>query len=170
MGRFEKLNDDIRQLAEKILEDQDLCKLIHYPDNNPLDMPKVNGKKDILDKRLLLLAPKFPLATEVGSYISIRVPISRPSSGGSYIASLLYFDIFVHEKSRDVYYKDKDGNVKYGNRAKVIEDRIETFMSSINIGVGKPSLDGSYEISNNDATFSGYSLRYKDVDFRNQGV
>lgn len=168
MGRFEKLNDDIRELAEKILEDQDLCKLIHYSNDSPLDQSNINGKAEILDKRLLLLAPKFPLAKEVGSYVAIRVPISKPSKGGFYIASLLYFDIFVHENSRDIYYKDKDGIDKFGNRAKIIEDKIETFMSTIDFSIGKPQLDGSYEISNNDTTFSGYSLRYKDVDFRNQ--
>lgn len=167
MERSERLNEDIRELSEKILADRDLCKLIYHSNENALDERTVNGKAEILDKRLLLLSPKLPLATEVGSYVAIRVPISKPSKGGHYIASLLYFDIFVHEKSRNVYYKDKNGKIRVGNRAKIIESKIGAIMDSINFSVGKPELDGSYEISNNDVTFSGYSLRYKDVDFRN---
>ena len=167
MGRFEKLNRDIRGLAEKMLEDQDLCKLIHYPDANPFSQPDINGKKELLDKRLLLFAPKFPIAKEVGSYVSIRAPRFYPSRGGYYVVSLLCFDIFIHEKSREIFYLDKNGNVEKGNRALIIMDKIEDIMSKSKIGIGENNLEPIVEITNNNATFSGYSLGYKDVDFRN---
>ena len=46
------------------MQDQDLCKLIHYPNTHPLDQPDINGYNTILDKRLLLFTPKIPLAGE----------------------------------------------------------------------------------------------------------
>ena len=169
MGRFEKLNDDIQALADKILEDQDLCKLIYYPDNNPLDQPIVNGKRHILDKRLLLFTPKIELADTVGTYVLIRVPNFRPSKGGHYISTLLLFDVYVHSKIQVIYYKDSEGNSKKGDRAMLILDRIEKMMESMDIGIGQDSLNGGGEVANNNATFSGHSIGYANVDFRNQG-
>mgnify|MGYP006878638441 CR=1 FL=1 len=166
MGRFEKLNDDIQALADKILEDQDLCKLIHYPDNNPLDQPNVNGKRHILDKRLLLFTPKIPLAEEQGTYVLIRVPNFRPSNGGYYISSLLLFDVYVHEGTRVVYYTDNKGNEKKGDRVMLILDRIEKIMEDLGIGIGQDNLNGGGEVANNNATFTGHSIGYVNVDFR----
>lgn len=162
MGRFEKLNDDIRQLANKILDNQDLCKLIHYPDSNPLDMPRVNGRSDILDKRLLLFRPKLPLATETGTYVTIRATSMRSSKGDYYIKTVLRFFVYCHEEARSVHY----GEGKKGDRALLIVDKIEEFMESINFGIGKENFGGVDEVANNDATFSGYVVSYLDVDFR----
>jgi len=167
MGRFEKLNQDVRQLAEKILEDQDLCKLIYHPDNNPLDMPNVNGKKEIIDKRLILFRPKLPLADEVGTYVIVRPTLMRSIKGEHYIRTTLRFFIYCHEKVRDIHYYDADGNDKKGDRALLIVDKIEKFMDSVNFSIGKENFGGVDEIANNDATFSGYVVSYLDVDFRN---
>lgn len=169
MGRFEKLNDDIQALADKIIADQDLCKLIYYPDNNPLDQPDINGKKYVLDKRLLLLEPKIPLAATEGTYVLIRIPNYRPSKGGYYISSLLLFDIYCHTEVKTIYYKDENGKLKKGNRVLLIADRIEKIMENLGIGVGQDNLNGGGEVANNNATFSGHSIGYVNVDFRNQG-
>lgn len=170
MGRFEKLNQDIRQLAEKILEDQDLCKLIYYPDNNPLDpsQPAVNGKREIMDKRLILFRPKLPLATETGTYVTIIPSRMRPSKGEHYINTLLTFRIYCHEEIRTIYYYDGNRNVKKGDRPLIIADKIMELMDTVNFSIGKPNLDIVDVISNNDSTFSGYVIGYSDVDFRNQ--
>ena len=168
MGRFEKLNDDMQMLADKILADQDLCKLIHYPDNNPLDQPDVNPEI-IRDERLLSFISKIELADKVGTYVLIRVPNFRPSKGGYFISSLLLFDVYTHSKSKVVYYTDSQGNRKKGNRVMLILDRIDDIMASLGAGVGQDSLNGGGEVANSNATFSGHSIGYANVDFRNQG-
>lgn len=165
MGRFEKLNDDIQALADKILDDQDLCKLIYYTNNDPLDQPDINGKRHILDKRLLLFTPKIELASTEGTYVLIRVPNFRPSKGGYYISSLLLFDVYVHKDIKTIYYSDG----KRGDRAMLILDRIEKIMEDLDIGIGQDNLNGGGEVANNNATFSGHSISYANVDFRNQG-
>lgn len=168
MGRFEKLNDDIRQLADKILENQDLCKLIYYPDSDPLDQSSVNGKREILDKRLLLFTPKLPLAKETGTFVIIRPSPMRPSKGEYYIKTTLRFYIYCHKDIRDIYYYDSYGDDKKGDRALLIVDKIEEFMQNIGLSIGKENFGGVDEIANNDSTFSGYVVSYFDVDFRNQ--
>ena len=61
MGRFAKLNNDIQQLGLKMLENQDICKLIYYPDSQIIDKPDVDAD-EILHKRLFLFTSKLPLA------------------------------------------------------------------------------------------------------------
>lgn len=170
MGRLEKLNDDIRHLADEVLNDEELCKFIHYPNNNPLDKPIVNGKKAILDKRLLLFTPKIPLATETGTYVIIRPTNIRAIKGDYYLKTTLRFFIYCHESIRDIYYYDENGNDKKGDRAILIADRIERFMDTVGFSIGKEDFGGVDEVGNNDSTFTGYVLSYKDVDFRSQGV
>lgn len=170
MGRFEKLNDDIQALADKIIADQDLCKLIYYPDNNPLDQPDINGKKYVMDKRLLLFTPKIPLAEEEGTYVSIFPTNIRlvPNRGSQFVTCLLIFDIYSHYQVRSIYYKDERDNIKKGDRVALIMDKIESIMESIGFSLGDSELDGARVISNNNAIFSGYEISYKDFDFRNR--
>ena len=167
MGRFKKLNDDVRKLGEMILQDQDLCKLIYYPDDNPLEQPNINGRRTILGDRLLLFTPKLPLAKEEGTYVSIRPSRFKPTKGGYFIVSLLCFYIYCQKDIRPIMYKDKEGNIKTGDRVILIMDRIEEIMNNVNFSVGKDNLYDITEIANNNATFSGYVMGYEDVDFRN---
>lgn len=170
MGRFEKLNDDIQELADKILADQDLCKLIYYSENNPLEQPNVNGKKFILDKRLLLFTPKIPLAEGQGTYVTI-LPTNItlvPNSGNQFVRCLLVFDIYSHQDVRSIYYKDIQNNEKVGDRVILIMDRIEKIMENTGFSIGNSELSSARVISNNNATFSGYEISYKDFDFKSR--
>lgn len=168
MGRFEKLNDDIRLLAEKMLVNQDLCRLIHYSDINPLsaDLSDVNGKKDVMDKRLILFSPKLPTGKEVGTFVNIRPVSMRASQGDYYIKTRLRFCIFCHKDASVIYYKDNEGETKKGNRAMLILDRITNFMEDVDIGIGKENIGGIEEICNRDSSFAGYMIDYLNVDFR----
>lgn len=167
MGRFAKLNNDIQQLGLKMLENQDICKLIYYPDSQIIDKPDVSAD-EILHKRLLLFTSKLPLAPEVGTYVMIRPYRFRPSSGGHFIVSLLCFDIYVHQKSaRRVVFKDGNGDILSGDRVLLLMDKIDEFMNKgVNFNVGKENLDGGAEIDTRNAEFAGFTLAYKDVDFR----
>lgn len=168
MGRLEKLNNDIQELANKILDNQDICKLIYYPSNNPLEQPAVNGKQYILDERLLTFTPKLPLAEDTGTYVSIRTPRLKPTKDDYYIVSMLCFDVYCHKDIRSIYYKDSKGDFKKGDRAILILDKIENTMKDIELSVGKNKLDAISEIANSNAIFSGYTAGYIDVDFRHR--
>ena len=171
MGRLGKLNRDIRLLGDIILENQDLCKLIHYPHTHPFDQPEINGENTILDKRLLLFTPKIPLrgrdeeTQDDGTYVSIRPVRFRPSQGNQYIISLLIFDIFCQQNIRTIYYME-DGKLVKGDRALLIMDKLVDIMDEIQTGIGKDALDSTEEIMNRNATFSGFRLSYTNVDFK----
>lgn len=171
MGRLSKLNTDIRLLTDKILENQDLCKLIYYPNKYPLSQPDINGYETILDKRLLPFTPKIPLrgkdedTQDDGTYVSIRPIRFRPSRGNQYIVSILVFDIYCEKDIRAVYYEEDEREVK-GDRALLIMDKIIDIMDETQIGIGKDTMNIVEEIYNRNATFSGYRLGYTDVDFK----
>jgi len=170
MGKFAKLNDDIQILARKVIDNQELSKLLYYPDTYPLEQPDLSTRKrrELLYDRLLLFTPKIPLADEVGSYVMIRVPKGRPIGGGYYIASLLLFDIYTHVDSRYIRFKDVNGKDKAGDRALMIADEIEGFMDNMRLSIGENGLHGFNDIANTDSSFSGYQLGYEDIDFRKQ--
>ena len=170
MGRFAKLNDDVQILARKILDNQDLCKLLYYTDTYPLEQPDLNTKarRELLYTRLLLFTSKMPLTEVVGSYIMLRVPRGKPTDGSYFLKSLLLFDIYTHEDSRNIRIKDDNGIEKAGDRVILIADKIDEFMVDMQLSIGQNNIDGWSEVANRDSMFSGYSVGYVDVDFRSQ--
>ena len=167
MGRFAKLNNDIQQLGLKMLENQDICKLIYYPDSQIIDKPDVDAD-EILHKRLFLFTSKLPLAAEQGTYVMIRPYRSRPSGGGHFIISLLCFDIYTHQDARRIVFKDSKGELLSGDRILMIMDKIDEFMNGngIGISINKDNLDGSSEVESRNAEFAGFTLAYRDISFR----
>jgi hypothetical protein len=167
VGRFAKLNNDIQQLGLKMLENQDICKLIYYPDSQIIDKPDVDAD-EILHKRLFLFTSKLPLAAEQGTYVMIRPYRFRPSGGGHFIISLLCFDIYTHQDARRIVFKDSKGELLSGDRILMIMDKIDEFMNGngIGISINKDNLDGSSEVESRNAEFAGFTLAYRDISFR----
>lgn len=166
MNRFIKLNQDIQNLAVKLLEDVDVRKLIYYPDTQLVDKPDVEID-DILHKRLLLFTSKLPLAVEKCTYVMIRPFRFRPSDGGQFVITYLCFDIYVHQDIRRVVFEDNNGEILSGDRVLLLMGMIDSFMSKgVNFNVGRENLDGSTEIDSRNAEYAGYTLAYRDVDFR----
>lgn len=157
MGRFAKLNKDISTLGIEVLQNQELCKLLHYPHYDPWSMPEVDGYEHVYNQRLLLFTPKIFDADDVGSYLIIRPDKIRPTSGGYFRATFLLFDIMVHQAAR---------RVKGGDRVMYIADIIEDMMSNARLSVGKANFHDCVTVANTNGTFSGFSLVYKDVDFK----
>lgn len=155
MGRFLKLNNDMQIIADKLLENQDLCKLLAYEGNNPLSMPKVRTS-DIMNKRLLFSSRIFDV-DEVGSYLTVRFAGGKPSKGGYFIHSTFFVDILIHQDAR---------NVIGGQRVNFMADIIEEIMANLDISIGKVSLYDVVEIVSNNASFAGLRLVYRDTDFK----
>ena len=70
---FKAVGDNLFIIAQRILEDEDICKLLYYTDNDPLshnDMTE-DEKMALLHKNILLV-PKVPENDDIkGSYILI---------------------------------------------------------------------------------------------------
>lgn len=160
MGRFLKLNKDISALARKLLTNQDLCKLLYYDVENPLEQEDIDAYK-VYNTRLVMFMPKiFDDKNDRGCYLMIRPIEIKSSTGGYYAISNLVFDIMCHYKNR---------KITGGDRVLYIADIIDKMMQDTRIGIGKSNLVIADEIVNRNAVFGGYGLVYKDVDFRMSG-
>jgi len=71
---FKAVGDNLFIIAQKILEDDDICKLLYYTDNDPLSLQHSmteDEKYSLLHKNILLV-PKVPENDDIkGSYILI---------------------------------------------------------------------------------------------------
>ena len=70
---FKAVGDNLFRIAEKILEDDDICKLLYYTDNDPLSQPNLteDQRLELLHKNILLV-PKVPENDDIkGSYILV---------------------------------------------------------------------------------------------------
>lgn len=57
MGKFSNLNKDINKVLDKLISDQDFCKLLYYKTDDPL------SEADITDTTTLLFTKIFPFPT-----------------------------------------------------------------------------------------------------------
>lgn len=161
-NKFEKLNRDIYNLAKKMLEDQELCKLIHYSGQFPLTQPDISGTRLLLGKKVLPFKSKIPRPDEQGTYILIRPENIRGSKGGNLISSQLVFEIYTSETDGDVY--DEDGDI--ADRVALIMSKIDKFMINSGLSIGKNSFGMAGSIGTRNSEFTGYSMVYNDIDFR----
>lgn len=70
---FKAVGDNLFIIAQKILEDDDICKLLYYTDANPLSHENMTSKQklELLHKNILLV-PKVPENDDIkGSYILV---------------------------------------------------------------------------------------------------
>lgn len=168
-GRFEKLNDDIQKLATQVLQNQNLCKLIYYPDTDDIfTKPDIRGNQLIQDKKVILFNHKMPLVERGKTYLLIRPDNFRPSQGGHYIKCSLVFEAYSAEDIRNITY-EKDGNIENGDRVILILNEIDNIMQNLNISIGENNFVSGGSIGNRDSAMTGYGVVYNDVDFRKLG-
>jgi hypothetical protein len=71
---FKAVGDNLFIIAQKILEDEDICKLLYYTDSNPLssEHSMTEDERYALLHKNVLLVPKVPENDDIkGSYILI---------------------------------------------------------------------------------------------------
>lgn len=73
MRNFKAVGENIFRMVNKIVEDDDICKLLVYTDKTPLNHPPLSEeeKMDLINNRILVV-PKAPELDDVkGSYIIV---------------------------------------------------------------------------------------------------
>ena len=69
---FKAVGDNLFIIAQKILEDDDICKLLYFTDKNPLNHTITEQEKFSLLHKNILLVPKVPENDDIkGSYILV---------------------------------------------------------------------------------------------------
>ena len=156
-GKFENLNESINTVLVKILESQDLCKLIYYLDTDP------TSGEDLSDTSILLFDSIFPY------------PFTPNVTDEEKVILNVFFDGF--EKN--------DNNFYFKNNLLIIDILCSSGVWKIDAGLRPFSIMHKLDLLFNDKKvikslgkmqysntkfifinqkFNGYSMRFKFID------
>lgn len=158
MEQFKKLNEKLICICNKLLENQDLCKLIVYSQNKPLEENDLT--QDERDSLLYTkIHPSIHIMKEVSEACTLlNVYFNKIKANGQEFKSMkLIITISVHNTLKYI-----DG----GTRANEIHDTLlDIFDKQSGFGLGKMELEIS-EIYVPNENFSGYAMVFNCSEFR----
>jgi hypothetical protein len=153
---LKEITDYKKTIIDRFLNDQDLCKALHYPNENFLE------QSDIEDTSIVVYENIFPhrfipnFSDESKTFITLSCTDYKPS-GNSFKNGLLGVYMFT---SLDLF------KTEYGyTRMDYILSKVEELMNTKDgIGIGKLNFNSMNEYIVNEK-FQGYALTYRPVDF-----
>lgn len=159
VGFFYGLNKSMEKIAKCLLNSNNLCKLLYYDDDNPLDNLDltVQQKTELLDKKFSIV-PIVDFSDEKGSFLIIAFDsFNLNDFNPKFIDQSFSINVYSH---KDLW-KVKNGKL----RPFLILNEIHQILEDSNMfGIGRVKLlGGSLEILS--ANMMGYSLKYRNIDF-----
>jgi hypothetical protein len=145
MAYFKELNGAVNKIIEIIISDQELCKLLYYSEDDPLNQPIISNTKTLIFDKIFPF-PKQPDAQlEKGSLINIYFLSGKPWSGNNgFKKEMIAIDVLCHLDSWKII---------GGIRPYEISERLDTLFNNKNIK----------EISSNKVYFDGWTnIKYSD--------
>lgn len=154
MARFEELNNNINNVMMKLIESQNLCKLLHYNDENPL------MQDDIADTSGLIFTKIFPLpkvpdsSSEATSVLSVVFDNFRLGGNTGVKEGILKFTAICHI---DLW--KTSGSLR---PISILSEVDKIFNDERIVGIKKLQLDRGNLIWVNDK-YIGYQISYQMV-------
>lgn len=170
INNFSGLNDYVKKILRKILNSDDLCKLIYYDIKDISDKEITNEQKltmingDEKDRRIFPY-PFIPGTTvetkTVLSFYFDRLRLARNNKEFNF--GEIIFDIFSHE---DIWLME-DFEVRVYS---IMSEIDKIFNNTDELGIGRLQLDSQFGLTylppfSQNSTFYGYRLRYINYDF-----
>lgn len=159
MSKFNELNTNLMSVLFKLLESQDLCKLLYYDTDNPY------AETDITDTSTLLFSKIFPIPkiptikTKESSMITVIFDDIRIGTGGTaFKNSMLCINTFCHI---DKWQLKGTGKLRIYSIMQEIDNKLNNERV---IGIGKMQFNRSRFIGANEQYF-GYQTYYSVLDF-----
>ena len=160
LTNFQNLGMTVMKITTELLNNQDLCKLLYYTNEDPLNQPDITNTKESLFNKNIHIVPAIPIEDYDGSYLNVVVDtISTMGSKGSAFNTVsIRFDILCPIDLWAIHSTQL--------RPFAIMSEIDKFMRlSKKTGIG--------EVENVSATFvaptetlAGYSLFYYGTEFK----
>ena len=157
MGRFNELNQNIMTVLLKMIDNQNLCKLLNYNSYDPL------SEANIIDTSALLFDKiyPFPFTPDVDSIANTQINVFLDSfqlgkDNPAFKNNQLTFIVLCHSSLWRI-----DGML----RPFAIMEEIDALFNSTNgIGLGKMKFT-SGNLTWANANYSGYKVSYSICDF-----
>lgn len=97
MKNFKDLNKNMRDVIEKILSSQNLCKYIYYTQTNPLSQSDIESTLILTDnKNIIPRCNSSEITTDEKVQLYVYLDFFK-NNGKYYIANNLIIDIYIHE-------------------------------------------------------------------------
>lgn len=97
---FRSLNEFKVTVQDKLLLNENLIKLLHYNDGDPLSKPIVDNVQDLVEKNIFFYPRVFDeTMREEKSFITMSIH-SRASRSSTYIDVVLVFNVITHKSLR----------------------------------------------------------------------
>lgn len=154
--KFKELNDNLFKVLSAITDNNDLCKLIHYNTDDPLNQPNIDGNS-LLFKKIFPYNFNVEILSEASSILNVS--FTSFESGRNNIAyknGIITFTVLCHHELH---------KMNEGLRPFFIAHEIDKLFNDQRvIGIGTMQFDRYREIwASKD--YSGCQLSYKIVEF-----
>jgi hypothetical protein len=157
MAHLKELRQKRIDILKKICDNQTLCKLLYYNEDNPLSMPDITDSFDKLIMNRLFPLPFIPSITNnTGAYLCIYFGDIR-KDGMQFKDIQIKFVVLCHKDSWII----ADNQLRPDNICEAIEDE---FNMASDMGIGRVLFDYRRPIQIND-TYFGYEMSYRVYDF-----
>lgn len=156
MGNFEELNKNMNDIMVKLIENQNLCKLLKYNTKDCLSQPSIEDTTSLLHNEIF----PYPFSTETlkeaSSLLIVTFDKFTPTKGYGYKNNYVIFRVLCNN---DLWSTDD------GLRPYLILHELDTMFNDKKvIGIGKLIFNSCNELwANKD--YTGFTLTYKVTDF-----
>lgn len=149
---FKELNKLKEEVADKLLSNQNILKLLRYDSDNPLGEPDIDNPQELLDSYIYLKPRAYDTQWSTRSVLITRIVAKRVRGSKTYADIALVFTIVVHNQICLL----EDGR----DRMFCICDELhKSFHDEASFGIGKiefedfREVNGSSDYYSNDIVF-----------------
>ncbi|KAA9007386.1 hypothetical protein F4V43_02545 [Paenibacillus spiritus] len=154
MARFKQVNENIENIMVMLADNQNLCKLLFYPSNNPYQEPEIDDTSSLFFTKIFPF-PKIPdVKDEAGSYLSIYFDRYRIGSNRGTKEGCIVFTAIVHN---NLWRMENTGELRPYSLLHEID---ETINRESGLGIKKIEFD-SMEFVYVNESYSGYRIIYQ---------
>lgn len=157
MANFELINQNINSVLMALISNQNLCKLLHYPVDNPYGEPDIEDTAALLFDRIHPLLKVPDVQTVAGSFLNVYFDKYKVSSGNSGVKEgVLIFNVIVHNE------KWRMAGTGMLRPYSILHEIDELFNNQRVVGIKKAQFDQLRSLNVN-TSFSGYQVSYQVV-------
>lgn len=154
MGYYKELNDITFNIVEKILQNETICKLIKYNDDDPLSQPSFDTDTLLFDgvnPSFKKPDPELDKRAIINVYLYDTIP---PSNGKGHRQERFYIDVICHLESQ---------RIKGGLRQYFIMEEIDKMFNGVRMdGVSDQKIaDKGAMVIRPSEWHIGYTMKYE---------
>lgn len=157
MANFELINQNINNVLMALISNQRLCKLLHYPVDDPFIEPDIDDTASLLFDRIYPLLKLPDVQTIAGSFINVYFDKYKISSSNSGVKEgVLLFNVIVHN---DKWRMTGTGLLRPYS---ILHEIDELFNNQRVVGIKKAQFDRVSALAINQS-YGGYQVSYQIV-------